>query len=221
LAEEGANVGVVARTRVQCEAVATEIGECGLALPADVSDAGACADVVEKFIARFESLSVLVNAAGISPVRQRAEAHDVDAFRSILEINLLGTFTMMRAAAPTLLANGGSVVNIASVLGVLSSPRLAGYGASKAGIIQLTRTMAREWADRGIRVNVVCPGYTDTSLTEAMLKVGHLRKEVLEAIPLGRLATFEEIVAPVIFLASEAASYITGAVILVDGGMAA
>jgi NAD(P)-dependent dehydrogenase (short-subunit alcohol dehydrogenase family) len=112
-------------------------------------------------------------------------------------------------------------VNIASALGVLSSPRLAGYGASKAGVIQLTRTIAREWADRGVRVNVVCPSYVETDLTEAMLAVEHLRKEVLEATPLGRLATIEEIVTPVLFLASEEASYITGAVILVDGGMTA
>jgi NAD(P)-dependent dehydrogenase (short-subunit alcohol dehydrogenase family) len=221
LADEGANVGVVARTRVQCEAVAEEIGECALALPADVSDNGACEDVVERFIARFGSLSVLVNAAGISPVRERTETHGLDAFRRILEVNLLGTFTMIRAAAPTLLVNGGSVVNIASVLGLISSPHLAGYGASKAALIQLTRTMAREWADRDVRVNAVCPGYVETDLTETMFAVEHLRNEVLEAIPLRRLPTIEEIVAPVLFLASEEASYITGAVVLVDGGMAA
>jgi gluconate 5-dehydrogenase len=154
-------------------------------------------------------------------VRRRAEDHDIEAFRRIIEVNLVGAFTMTHAAASALLETGGCVVNVASVLGTMASPRLAGYGASKAGIIQLTRTLAREWADRGVRVNAVCPGYFETGLTEAMLAVEHLRQEIIAATPLGRLATMDEVVAPVLFLASAEASYITGAVLLVDGGTAA
>ena len=221
LAAEGGRVGVVARTRSQCEAVAAEIGENGLAIEADLSDPAACERAVTELEVRFGGPSVLVNAAGVSPVRQRAELHDVDAWRKILDINLTGSYLMTRAAAPSLLGEGGSVVMIASAAGVAASPRIAGYGASKAGLIQLTRTLAREWADRGVRVNAVCPGYVETEMTAMMLTVDHLRAEVLGATPLGRLATPEEIVAPALFLASDEASYITGAALLVDGGMTA
>jgi NAD(P)-dependent dehydrogenase (short-subunit alcohol dehydrogenase family) len=110
---------------------------------------------------------------------------------------------------------------VASTVGTIASPRLAGYGASKAALIQLTRTLAREWADRGVRVNAVCPGYVETELTEAMLAVDRLRNEVLAQTPIGRIATLEEVVAPALFLLSDEASYITGAALLVDGGIAA
>jgi NAD(P)-dependent dehydrogenase (short-subunit alcohol dehydrogenase family) len=128
---------------------------------------------------------------------------------------------MTRASAAQLLDGGGSVVMVASVTGLVGSPRLAGYGASKAGLVQLTRTLAREWADRGVRVNALCPGYAETELTAAMLAVEHLRDQVLAQTPLGRLATLDEIVAPALFLLSDEASYVTGAALLVDGGIAA
>jgi NAD(P)-dependent dehydrogenase (short-subunit alcohol dehydrogenase family) len=110
---------------------------------------------------------------------------------------------------------------LSSVLGAMASPRLAGYGASKGGLVQLTRTLAREWAERGVRVNALCPGYVETDLTAPLLGVDRLREEVVRDTPLGRIATVEEIVAPALFLASDDASYVTGATLLVDGGMAA
>jgi 3-oxoacyl-[acyl-carrier protein] reductase len=221
LGDEGAKVGVIARTREQCEAVAEQVGKQAIAFQADVSDEAACERVVAEFVDHFGSLSVLVNAAGISPVRARAESHDVEVFRQIINVNLVGAFAMTRAAASALFLGGGSVVNVASFLGTRASPLLAGYGASKAGLIQLTRTLGREWASRGVRVNVVCPGYVETDLTHAMLAIAHLRTEVLAAVPLQRLATINEIVAPVLFLASDEASYITGATFLIDGGTTA
>jgi NAD(P)-dependent dehydrogenase (short-subunit alcohol dehydrogenase family) len=221
LAAEGAAVGVAARTRSQCSEVAAEIGEKGHAIELDVSDASACERTVAELSERLGPPSVLVNAAGISPVRQRAEVHDVDAFKRMMEVNVTGAFLMTRAAAPTLLAGGGAVVMIASVTGLRSSPRLAGYGASKAALVQLTRTLAREWADRGVRVNAVCPGYVETDMSSALLAVPHLREAILAETPLGRLATIEEVVAPTLFLASDEASYITGAALTVDGGISA
>ena len=164
---------------------------------------------------------MLVNAAGISPVRQRAELHDVDAWARMVDTNLTGTYLVTRAAAPSLLDGGGAVVNVASVTGLRGTPRLAGYAASKAGVVNLTRTLAREWADRGVRVNAVCPGYAETEMTAALLAAPPPRAQVLDATPLGRLATLEEIVAPVLFLASDEASYVTGATLVVDGGIAA
>jgi NAD(P)-dependent dehydrogenase (short-subunit alcohol dehydrogenase family) len=219
LAAEGGSVAVVARTRDQVEAVAGEVG--GLALSADVSDEAACERAAAEAAERLGRVSVLVNAAGISPVWQRAEVHDPAAFRQILDVNLTGAYLMTRALAPSLLEGGGAVVNVASTLGVAGSPRLAGYGASKAGLVQLTRTLAREWADRDVRVNAVCPGYAETDLSRDFLAVPRLREQVLAATPLGRLATLDEIVAPVLFLASDEATYVTGAALAVDGGMAA
>jgi len=221
LAAEGASVGVVARTAGECEAVAAEIGERGLALAADVSDQAACERAVAAFVERFGTPAVLVNAAGVSPVRQRAEEHDVEAWRHILDVNLTGAYLMTRAAAPRMLEAGGAVVMVASAAGLVASPRIAGYGASKAGLVQLTRTLAREWADRGVRVNAVAPGYVETALTEKMLGVEHLRDEILAQTPLGRLGTHGEVAAAVLFLASDEASYITGTTLAVDGGMSA
>lgn len=221
LAAEGGLVGVAARTRAQVEEVAANIGEGAVAIEADVADYAACERAVGELEERFGRLSVLVNAAGISPVRQRAELHDVDAWRAMLDVNLTGAYLATRAAAPSLLEVGGTVVNVASVAGLSGSPRIAGYGASKAGLVQLTRTLAREWADRGVRVNAICPGYVETEMTAQLLAVEHLRQQVLAATPLGRLGTLEELVAPALFLASDEASYITGAALVVDGGMGA
>ncbi|MFN8188711.1 MAG: SDR family oxidoreductase [Gaiellales bacterium] len=221
LAAEGALVAVAARTRAQCEEVAGELGERGLALELDVTDETSCERAVAEVSTRLGRLSVLVNAAGISPVRQRAELHGVEAFRQILDVNVNGAFLTARAAAPSLLDGGGSVVMVASTLGTKASPRLAGYGASKAALIQLVRTLAREWADRGVRVNALCPGYVETEMTAALLAVDRLRNEVIGETPLGRVAGVEEVVGPALFLASDEASYVTGAALLVDGGMAA
>jgi gluconate 5-dehydrogenase len=221
LAAEGAAVAVCARTRDQVVAVAAEIGDRALGLTVDVTDQASCERAIAEVSDRLGAPSILVNAAGISPVRQRAERHPVDAWRDILGVNLTGSFLMTRAASPALLESGGSVVMVSSVTGRIASPRLAAYGASKAGLTHLTRTLAREWADRGVRVNAVSPGYVETELTDAMLAVERLRAEVVAATPLGRVATVEEIVPAVLFLASDEASYITGAELLVDGGMAA
>jgi 3-oxoacyl-[acyl-carrier protein] reductase len=219
--DEGAKVAVAARTAWQCEEVASAIGERGLAVEVDVTSAKACERAVARVAERLGRLSVLVNAAGISPVWQRAELHNVEAWRQVLDVNLTGAYLMTRAAATSLLDGGGAVVMVASVTGVQASPRLAAYGASKAGLAQLTRTLAREWADRGVRVNAVLPGYVETELTAGLLASAPHRKEILARTPLGRVATVDEIAPAVLFLASPEASYITGAQLLVDGGMAA
>jgi NAD(P)-dependent dehydrogenase (short-subunit alcohol dehydrogenase family) len=221
LAAEGAAVAVLARTAEECDAVAAEIGERAVAQRADVTNPDDCSAAIDYVTEQFGRVSVLVHAAGVSPVRQRAEVHDLEAFRQIVDVNLSGAFTMARAAATGLLDGGGSVVFVASVLGTIASPRLAGYGASKAGVVQLTRTLAREWADRGVRVNAICPAYVETDLTSALLAVEHLRADIVEQTPMGRLAEIDEVVAPALFLASDASAYITGVALAVDGGMSA
>ncbi len=221
LAAGGGRVAVAARTRAQCEAVAAEIGGRAFAVELDVTDQAACERAVAEVTSQLGPPDIVVCAAGISPVRQRTEHHDVEAWRQILDVNLTGSYLAVRAAAPALLEAGGSVVLVASAVGMIASPRTAAYGASKASVVHLTRTLAREWAPRGVRVNAICPGYVETDLTRVMLAVDHLRAEVLGQTPLGRLATLEEVAEPALFLASDAASYITGAALLVDGGMAA
>ena len=221
LAAEGASVAVAARTLDQCEAVAAEIGERGLAVALDVTDQAACEQAVAQVTERFGRIALLVNAAGIAPVRQRAEHHDVAAWRQIFDVNVTGAFLTTRAAAPALLDGGGAVVFVASAVGKIGSPRLSGYSASKAALINLTRTLAREWAGRAVRVNAICPGYVQTDLTAAMLAVEHIKAEIIGATPLGRVAQIEEVVGPALFLASDEASYVTGAALLVDGGMTA
>lgn len=219
LAAEGATVAVVSRTRDQCGAVAEEIGEPAIAVPGDVSDPASCAGVVAEVGDRFGRLDLLVNAAGISPIRGRAERQDVETFADIVGVNLVGAFTMMHAAIEALSADdGGAIVNVASTLGVAASPRLSAYGSSKAGLIQLTRTLGREWADRQVRVNALCPGYVETDMTARMLANDGIRNELLEQTPMRRLAAMDEVVAPALFLASAEASYITGTTLLVDGG---
>jgi NAD(P)-dependent dehydrogenase (short-subunit alcohol dehydrogenase family) len=215
LAGAGARVGVLARTEKQCEEVASSIA--GVAIVCDVTSSESCVSAVE----RFGPVDVLVNAAGISPVWRRAEELDLAAWSSIIETNLTGAYLLSRAAGPSLRARRGAVVNVASVEGVRGSPRLAAYGASKAGLIHLTRTLAREWASEGVRVNAVLPGYVNTDLTAAFLGVPRLRDEVVAATPLGRLATVAEVAAPILFLASAQASFVTGAALPVDGGMLA
>ena len=222
LAAEGASVGVCARTLAQCEAVAAEIGSArGIAVATDVTDLGSCEAAVAAVTERFGPPAVVVSAAGISPVRQRAEVHDVDAWRAILEVNLTGAYLTARAAAPALLEHGGALVLISSTTGTRASPRIAGYGASKAGLTHLARTLAREWGGRGVRVNAVSPGYVETELTARLLAVDRLRDEILRDTPLGRIATVADIVPAVLFLASDEAAYVTGTELLVDGGMAA
>lgn len=224
LAREGGRVAVAARTAGECEATVAEAREAGpeaLAVPLDVTDADACDRAVELVADRLGRVSVLVNAAGISPVRTRAERHGVEDFRRIVDVNLTGAFAVTRAAAPQLLEGGGSVLMVASTLASSGSPRLAGYGSAKAGLVQLAGTLAREWADRAVRVNALAPGYVETRMTADLLAVERLRTEVLDATPMGRLADVEEVVAPALFLLSDEASYITGALLAVDGGMAA
>lgn len=224
LAAEGARVAVAARSADECEDVAAELragGAEALAVRLDVTDAEACARAVAQVAEQLGRVELVVNAAGVSPVRARAERHGVDDFRTILDVNLTGAFAVTQAAAPQLLEGGGAVLMVASTTGLAASPRLAGYGSSKAGLAHLARTLAREWGDRGVRVNALAPGYVETRMTAALLAVDRLRAEVLTDTPLGRLATLEEVVRPALFLLSDEASYITGAVLAVDGGMAA
>jgi NAD(P)-dependent dehydrogenase (short-subunit alcohol dehydrogenase family) len=223
LAGAGARVGLFARTAGELADVQQAIEQAGgeaLAVAGSVVDPEDLLALVAAVDERWGRLDVLVNNAGISPIFQRAEEIDDDEWRRIIEVNLSGSFYCCRAAFALMARTGGSIVNVSSVAGTTGAERLAAYSASKGGLELLTRTLAIEWASRGIRVNAVAPGFIETDLTRDLL-ASRWRSRLLEQIPLGRFGQASEVVGAVTFLASEAASYITGATVFIDGGWSA
>ena len=183
----------------------------------DVADPAACDSAVEAVVAEFGGLHILVNNAGISLDALLLRFKDED-WKKVLDINLNGAFHLMRASArPMMKQRSGAVVNIASVVGEMGNAAQAAYAASKGALIALTKTVARELASRNIRVNAVAPGFIDTPMTQALPEAA--RAKLAEAIPMVRLGTAQDVADCVAWLASEKASYVTGAVVRVNGGM--
>jgi NAD(P)-dependent dehydrogenase (short-subunit alcohol dehydrogenase family) len=180
----------------------------------DITDTKA----VDKLVASFSQLDVVVNAAGII---RRDEEFGLDVFAEVIDVNLVGTMRVCMAAHPKLRISGGSIINIASMLSFFGGSRVPAYSASKGGIVQLTRSLALAWAADHIRVNAVAPGWISTPLTQALRNDPVRSAELVYRTPLGRWGHAEEVAGPVMFLASELASFITGAVIPVDGGYSA
>jgi NAD(P)-dependent dehydrogenase (short-subunit alcohol dehydrogenase family) len=224
LAAAGAAVVLTARTDGELGETLDKIeadGGRGLVLPADVTDAERVEAVAAAAVQEFGGLDILVNNAGISPVMTRSEALRLSDWKRILEVNLTGAFICAQAAGRYMLAaSGGSIISISSVHGRSAWPRLPAYAASKGGLEMLTKTLAVEWADRNVRVNAVAPGYFSTEMT-AGLRASALAEPLVARIPVGRFGLPEEVVGAVLFLASDAASYVTGSTISVDGGWTA
>ena len=212
LGRAGASVVVGYRAgRDEAEAVAAEIG--GRALQADVADPEAAKALVEK----AGDLDILVNNAGITRDGLLARMPDED-WRDVIETNLSAMFYTCRAVArPMMKKRGGSIVNISSIVGVHGNPGQTNYAAAKAGIIGFTKSLARELGSRGVRANVVAPGYVSTQLTDVL--PDEAKAAMLAATPLGRLGDPADVAGAVRFLCSDAASFITGEVLLVDGGL--
>jgi 3-oxoacyl-[acyl-carrier protein] reductase len=212
LGRAGAAVVVGYRTEAgEAEAVAAEIG--GRAVQADVSDP----EQAKALVDGAGEIDVLVNNAGTTRDGVLARMLDED-WRTVLETNLSSTFYTCRAAARGMMKRrGGAIVNISSIVGVHGNWGQTNYAASKAGIIGFTKSLARELGSRGVRANVVAPGYVKTALTDAI--PDEARETMLGNTPLGRLGDPENVAAAVRFLVSDEASFITGEVLLVDGGL--
>jgi 3-oxoacyl-[acyl-carrier protein] reductase len=212
LARAGAEVVVGFRSGAdEAEALAKEIG--GRAMQADVADAEQAARLVEE----AGDLDILVNNAGLTRDGLIARMSDQD-WREVLDTNLGGVFHTCRAATRGMMRRrSGSIVNLTSVVGIHGNPGQTNYAASKAGIIGFTKSLARELASRGVRANAVAPGYIQTALTEVLTE--EVQQAILANTPLGRLGTPEDVAAAVRFLCSDEASFVTGEVLLVDGGL--
>ena len=180
----------------------------------DVTDTAA----VTEFAASLDSLAVLVNAAGVIRLR---EEYDPSEFARVVDINLIGTMRMMVACRAALAAAKGAIVNIASMHAIFGAPLSPAYAASKAGIVQLTKSLAVAWAEDGIRVNAIAPGWIETPMTVPARADSARNRAILDRTPLGRWGTPDDIVGPTLFLASDAARFVTGAVLTVDGGYSA
>lgn len=195
----------------------TEAGGAAESVQCDVSDAAACEQFIRDVVERCKSIDILVNNAGITrdQLLMRMSEEDFDA---VLNTNLKGAFHTMRAVSRQMLRQrSGRIINMASVVGVAGNAGQANYAASKAGVIGLTKSAAKELASRGITVNAVAPGFIETDMTG---KLGEkLREQIIRQIPLGYFGNASQVAKAVCFLASEDAAYITGQVIHVDGGM--
>jgi 3-oxoacyl-[acyl-carrier protein] reductase len=197
------------------EAVASETG--GLAVQADVSSAEEAARLVEEVESELGDVDLLVNNAGVTRDTLIARMSDKD-WEVVVDTNLRGTFNTCRAVARKMLRRrAGSIVNLSSVVGLHGNPGQANYAASKAGIIGLTKALARELGSRGVRVNAIAPGYISTELTDVLND--EQRGLILGNTPLGRLGEPEDVAVAVRFLCSDEAAFITGEVLLVDGGL--
>jgi NAD(P)-dependent dehydrogenase (short-subunit alcohol dehydrogenase family) len=195
-----------------------------LALAADVTDADALADAVARVEADLGPLDAVVNVAGITGSRAAAECHvtPVEEWRRVLDVNLTGTFLVCRAVLPGMLARGGGcIVNIASAAGLVAFPGRCAYTASKGGVVQLTRSLAADYAARGIRANAICPGMVDTPMTRWRLEDPDLEAAVLAKIPAGRVATTGEVAQAVALMVRGELPYMNGAMLVLDGAWTA
>jgi len=219
-AQAGANVALCATNPDALAAAAKTLAPFGgkvFTQPVNVANPEDCESFVNNTVKEFGSLDVLVNNAGITKdnLTVRMDVNDWDA---VLNVNLKGTFLMSKAALKVMFKKrSGNIVNISSVVGEMGNAGQANYVASKAGMIGLTKTLAKEFGSRGVRVNAVAPGFVQTAMTDALPE--EVREKALSAISLKRFATPQDIAKAVLFLASEDASYITGHVLAVNGGL--
>ena len=222
LANAGAKVAIAGRDAGKNSSALKQLGSGAVAISADVMDERACRGMVDEAAKRLGRLDILVNNAGIN-VRKRPEEYSLEEWHRVLASNLTSAFVASQAAYPHLQrAGAGKIVNIGSMMSIFGASFAAPYGASKGGIVQLTRGLACAWAKDNIQVNAVLPGWIDTALTRnARAEVAGLHERVLARTPAGRWGAPQDLAGIAVFLCSAASDFVTGTAIPVDGGYAA
>jgi NAD(P)-dependent dehydrogenase (short-subunit alcohol dehydrogenase family) len=224
LSDAGATVVLSARSSQDLEDLAGTLraeGREAHVQPLDVADAAAVRGAAERVAESTGRIDGLVNCAGISPSFTRSEDLDDATWTQVIGVNLAGTFYCCREVGRLMIqAGGGSIANVSSVHARSGAARIAPYTASKGGVEALTRTLAVEWADRGVRVNTIAPGYFETELSKPLLGSRHA-EGILAKIPLGRVGAADELGGAAVFLMSDASRYATGSTLTVDGGWTA
>jgi 2-deoxy-D-gluconate 3-dehydrogenase len=222
LGEAGASLVAVGRDRKRLEEMAVEAASIGVETQVEVADVTDFAEVdraVAAAVGRFGAIDVLVNNAGTN-IQQDALDVTEDAWDTIMDVNLKATFFVSQRVAREMIRmrRGGRIVSVSSQMGAVGFYKRATYCASKGGVVQLTKVLALEWAQYGIRVNAVGPTFIDSPLAREMFKDTTIAEEVMRRIPIGRLGRPREVAAAVLYLASDAADLVTGHHLLVDGG---
>jgi 3-oxoacyl-[acyl-carrier protein] reductase len=221
LANDGADVALVARTLealAETKGAVEASGRRALALPLDIADSKAIQDGVKRVADELGRIDIVVNNAGLTRdgLAMRMSDEDWDA---VLDVDLKGVFVFCRASLRALLKSpAGRIVNISSIVGLIGNAGQANYAAAKSGLFGLTRSLAKELGGRKVTANAVCPGFIETDMTNGLS--AEIKQNSLKSIPLGRFGTGQDVAALVAFLCSDAASYVTGTVIPIDGGLA-
>ncbi len=225
MADAGADLALVARSPqglAETARLAEEYGHKAFVIQADVTQQEAVEGAVAAAVEQLGQVDILVNNAGGSNFVVPFSDLRLPGWDKIMKLNLSSAVYACHAIGTHMRGRGsGSIINVASVAGVSSAPFLAPYGAAKAGLISLTKSLAVEWAQAGIRVNALCPGWTATDLNRSLWQDSQASKATVAQVPMQRWGRAEEMAGPAVFLASDASSYMTGQVLLIDGGQTA
>ncbi len=224
LAKAGANVVIVSRNQDDCNRVAEQIKEFGhdaLPVAADVTNLKAIEELVKKVTEYYGKIDILINNAGSAITKKAEDITEADWDR-VLNVDLRGVFFCAQAVGrQMIIQKSGKIINLASILGLVGDRQVLPYCVSKGGVIQMTKALALEWARHNIQVNALCPGYVITPMNEADLMNEKIHNHIIKKIPMRRLGEIKDMIGAVVFMASNAADYMTGQTLVIDGGWTA
>ncbi len=221
LGKAGAKVVVSSRKQNAIDNVADKLKSEGIDATAIACNMGSIYEIqllVEKTIATYNSIDIIINNAAANPVYGPVEDTEEWAFDKIMNVNVKGPFELCKRALPYMGKNGGSIINISSIGGITPEPAIGIYSVSKAALISLTKVMAKEWAHKNVRANVICPGLIKTKFSEALWSNEKVVKKMLSSLPIARIGQTDDIAGLALYLASAASAYTTGSVHMADGG---